>query len=172
MVFLLLQLYDDLDRISGLGGSKQKYLDHAFSEAIDYDSSAAIGLLIDAGADTNQYTIPCREESCEAPCYRLDFLNTQTGTLARAVSFGHSATVKILLERGALVNGLSTVDLADCGTHDDLEPPLNVAIRCFSGRQLISLLLKYGADANRSFRDVRPLALAIHHSSKPPEEPR
>jgi ankyrin repeat protein len=54
----------------------------------------------------------------------------------------------------------------------NLEPPLHVAIRCLNGRRLISLFLENGANINTAFRDVRPLALAIHHSGKPPENLR
>jgi ankyrin repeat protein len=70
------------------------------------------------------------------------------------------------LLKGVAVNLPSTTS-DGFGLNYELEPPLHVAIRCFNGRQLIPLLLDSDADVNCSFRDVRPLGLAIYHSGKP-----
>jgi hypothetical protein len=164
-VFLLLQLYIDLGRILGLPRSRQDSLNRAFDDAVLVNFATTIGLLIDAGANKNKYKIRCQEDSCEAACYSLDLQSTQSGTLARAVSLGHSATVKVLLLKGVTVN-LPLTTSEGFGLNYELEPPLHVAIKCFNDRQLIPLLLDSEADVNCSFRDVRPLGLAIYHSGK------
>jgi hypothetical protein len=55
VVFLLLQLYIDLGRISGLPGSRQDSLDRAFEVAVFAVFATTIGLLIDAGANKDRY---------------------------------------------------------------------------------------------------------------------
>jgi hypothetical protein len=170
IVFLLLQLYLELEKISGLPRPKNEYIKEAFKEAMSCDFAAAVELLIDAGANKNQTEHPPLDglkTAHEESCYPLDWSSTKTPILANAVSEGHLATVKALLDKGAELNGPVTQFEVYKDIH--IEPALHVVIRRFDGRQVIPLLLERGANVDCSFRDVRPLAMAIYHSGKPPE---
>jgi hypothetical protein len=103
MVFLLLQLYIDLEKISGLPRSKNELMNRAFKEAVSSDFSAAVGLLIDAGVHKDKTDCVYTEKACEEDCYPHSH-DTKFSMLAYAVSKGHLATVKVLLDKGATLN--------------------------------------------------------------------
>jgi hypothetical protein len=172
IVFLLIQLYPELERISGLGyQTARKAIDKAFSGAVSCDFSAAIELLIDAGANKDKSENRCLGDAREEPCYPPDPSTTMTPVLSHAISEGHRKAVNALLDKGAVLNGpLKVPGPYGSGSVFHNEPPLHVAIRRFEGRQIVPLLLERGADVNYAFRDVRPLALAIYHSGKPRDE--
>ena len=167
VVALLLPLYVELDRLSCLPRPKGQLFDTALTNAIETDFTAAISLLLDAGADEKSYPSTAVPDTCEPECYSLDH-ETKTSRLAEAVSRGNFIAVELFLDKGVTVYSPSAT--SDFLTSTNIEPALHVAIRRFRGRQLIPLLLKNGANTNTPFRDVRPLGLAIYHSGKPDEQ--
>jgi hypothetical protein len=173
IVFLLTQFYPELEKISGLQypTTTRETIDRVLREAASYDFSAAIELLIDAGANKDKSERRCSGDAREEPCYPVDSRDTKTSVLSHAISKGNRKAVNTLLDRGAVLNGPLTVrESYDSHSVCNIEPPLHVAIRRFEGRQMVPLLLERGADVNCAFRDVRPLALAIYHSGKPRDE--
>jgi hypothetical protein len=172
IVFLLIQFYPELEKISGLQHpTTRETIDKALREAASHDFSAAIELLIDGGANKDRSERRCLGNAREEPCYPLDSRDTKTSVLSHAISVGNRKAVNTLLDKGAVLNGpLIVRDAYSSQSVCNIEPPLHVAIRRFEGRQMIPLLLERGADVNCAFRDVRPLALAIYHSGKPRDE--
>jgi len=168
VIALLLPLYVELERISCLPNPKSQLFNTALEYAVNMNFAAAIGLLVDAGADKNQYTFPPKAKTREPACYSLDITDTKTSLLAAAVCGGNLKAAEALLDKGAIVN-LPEIMSDSYDLPNNVEPALHVAIRCFRGRQLISFLLENGANTNTPFRDVRPLGLAIYHSGKPAE---
>ncbi|KAN0113250.1 hypothetical protein V8E51_006201 [Hyaloscypha variabilis] len=90
-------------------------------------------------------------EETTTTCYELSY--KCYSSLGYAVSQGRREICQLLLSKGAAINGKG----------GNIEPPLNVAIRCPRGESLIALLLEAGADVNYAFKRVRPLAQAIDH---------
>lgn len=174
VVSLLLQHRVDLEDNSSYLAPQDR-IDSALITAIRSNYAAAVRLLLEEGANKNARHIWLGDH--ESTCYgsNLDptyghvrsirLKITYWTPLAEAISLGHHEIARILLKEGAAVNTFPIRDemLDD---YEGFEPPLNVAIRCFSGRPYIPLLLKNGANVNDPFQNVYPLCLAIYHFGK------
>uniref|UniRef100_A0A8C4N5R9 Ankyrin repeat and BTB (POZ) domain containing 2a n=1 Tax=Eptatretus burgeri TaxID=7764 RepID=A0A8C4N5R9_EPTBU len=107
---------------------------------------AMVQMLLEAGSDVNV--------SVPSDTQRFPFVHPETRhwtAISFAVLSGHVSVVQLLLEAGANVEGFH------CSAEDNnaAETPLQLASAAGS-HELVSLLLKYGAD---------PMVCTVHHNS-------